>query len=85
MFSFLIGIIIGVVLGAVVVGICECVRLARRVFESTPSTTKVRVIKTDSPTFRRVLGRCERLRRALEGDQTATAVAFTYKNGKIDG
>ena len=79
--SILIGAAIGALIGAAIIGICECLQCAAEIFDTEPTTTKVEVIKNNSRVFNDVLSKHPRVRRAMRGDPTA--VVLLYNKGKI--
>lgn len=81
MLSILLGMAIGALIGAVLIGIAECIKCACEIFDAEPSTTKVEVIKKDSRVFQEVLMEHPRVRKAIRGEPAA--VVLVYNKGRI--
>lgn len=79
--SILIGAAIGALIGAAIIGICECLKCAAEIFNSGPNTTKVEIIKKDSKVLQDVFEKHPRVRAAMRGEPTA--VVLLYNKGKI--
>lgn len=83
MLGFLIGVTIGVLVGAAVIGICECIKLAADIFDKEPGTTTVSYIKTDSGKFRDINWH-PKIRQAMQGEG-GNLVELRRRDGLITG
>lgn len=81
--EFLIGAAVGALVGAAVIGICECIEYATRIFDKFPKCTRVKYIKVDS-----WVGKClrhsphPRIRAALDGEG-GTLLAIHQEDNRI--
>lgn len=79
--EFLIGAAVGALVGAAIIGICECIEYAKRIFEADSDATVVKFIKKDSRCYESIKWH-PKVRAALQGEG-GRLIAMRYRDGMV--
>lgn len=79
--EFLVGAAIGAIIGAAVIGICECIKLAVNYFNCHSEVDTIKVVKRGSSELTSVMRSFPRINAAMQGE--ATGAVLLYENGVL--